>query len=543
MTRLLLFTLIFLPMCLFAQPQALDTGMVIDEYLNAKGNAIRLVYEKHNDQLLYITGEGNIYGLSEDQNGNVSETHLFTPLDHEITFVQGMAIRDSVMVVCGNVDAFEPTTVGKVALAHLNSSGNWVWRNLVTTVPYESANNFDHLFSGIVISEDGNDVIWCSGARGTHGEIQTYDGRYPGLRGLPITNILLSVPINSPSITLQNDSAWLANNNYVYARGTRNFFDLEYTSDGKLYALENSGDRDDPEEMNEIIKGEHYGYPWTMGGNENPMQYVPFDPENDLLINKYCKAMQRGYFYEDADFPQAPNISFKEPIKNYGPDADYYRDPVSGAVKKASDTGGFITTFSSHRSPLGLAFENNNLSDPRLKGMGFMLSWTPGGDANGWRYAGNDTITGTFVDESEDLVMISPRNGSFNEINSYRLARNFNTPIDLAIARNKMYILEYDYTSPKIYSITFSGTTSIKERHLEDAFSVYPNPTDNILNLEYDDKLSFKQMLIIDGLGGKMHEYYKATSKLDLGGLKAGIYCLQITDTHGNTGTKRIMIK
>ena len=179
----------------------------------------------------------------------------------------------------------------------------------------------------------------------------------------------------------------------------------------------------------------------------------------------------------------------------------------------------------------------------RALGMGFMLSWTPGGDANGWRYAGNDTITGTFVDESEDLVMISPRNGSFNEINSYRLARNFNTPIDLAIARNKMYILEYDYTSPKIYSITFSGTTSIKERNLDDAFSVYPNPTDNILNLEYDDKLSFKQMLIIDGLGRKMHEYHQATSKLDLGGLKAGIYCLQITDTHGNTGTKRIMIK
>lgn len=516
-----------------AQPVALDTGITIREYHQAKGNSVRLVYDEINDQLFYATGEGDIYSVKDDGNGNAQETFMFTALDHEIGFVQGMAIREGMLVVCGNNNAFEPTTTGRVSKAVHSAGNNWTWSILATTEPYESANNFDHLFSGIIITQNKSEVIWCSGARGTHGEIQTYDGLYPSLRGLPITSILLKIPTNSNNINLLNDSTWLVNSGYLYARGTRNFFDFEYTADGKLFALENSGDRDDPEEMNEIIPGAHYGYPWTMGGNDNPMQFTPFNPDDDKLINKYCNAYKRGYFYNDPNFPQAPNINFKEPVRNYGPDADFYRDPSTGEVKKASDTGGYITSFSSHRSPLGLVFENNNLQDSRLKNKGFMLSWTPGGDANGWRYAGNDTLTGTFVDESEDLVMLSPRNGSFNEIHAHQLIKGFKTPIDLVIARNKMYVLEYNYVDPKIYEISFSGTTEISEYGSE-SIKIFPNPVKDIIKIKDNRVLGLSyHILDVSGKQTMISGSLKPSGDINVSKLPTGVYQLLLETESG----------
>ena len=64
-------------------------------------------------------------------------------------------------------------------------------------------------------------------------------------------------------------------------------------------------------------------------------------------------------FYEDLTYPQVPvGLTLTDAIKNYGPDADKFRDPNTGSIRDASDEGTFITSFTSHRSPLGLAFDN-----------------------------------------------------------------------------------------------------------------------------------------------------------------------------------------
>ena len=111
------------------------------------------------------------------------------------------------------------------------------WKVLAETEPYRSADYFDHLFSGIIITQDGDFVIWWSGATRDHGEIQDYYGMYPNLRGLPIRDALLIASRNEDSLILKDDSLWLVQNKVLYAKGARNFFDFDYAPNGDLYAL------------------------------------------------------------------------------------------------------------------------------------------------------------------------------------------------------------------------------------------------------------------------------------------------------------------
>lgn len=454
--------LLWCSFCFSQNPVPLDTGITVNQLDKIEGLAVKIEYHESSDQLIYATILGDIYRI--DKVGNSYQSVLlYSKEDHGITQLQGMDLEGNTLVLSGNYFPQEFYTVGRIVSADI-SNPNWKFRVLAETVLYETTPAFDHLFSGIKITSDMQNVIWCSGARGTHGEIQDYNGRFPGLRHHAFTSALLTVPLNSDSLLIQNDTTWLMDNEVLYAYGTRNFFDFDYAPDGTLYAVENSGDRDDPEEMNEVVKGAHYGFPWDMGGNANPQQFTPFDPASDKLIHPECRAMNLRLFYNDPTFPKKPDsLIIKQGVKNYGPDADYFKNPGSGKIFKASDLGGFITTFTGHRSPLGFEFEKGNLSDPRFSGKAFMLSWTPGGNENRWVIRNGDTTgLGTFIDDSQDLVLISPRNGSsFNEINTHQLVKGFSLPIDLVIARNRIYLIEYGGAEGNLYEIKFSTSTNI----------------------------------------------------------------------------------
>ncbi|MGB0390003.1 MAG: T9SS type A sorting domain-containing protein [Salibacteraceae bacterium] len=464
--------------------KALDSSITIQEIISIEKNAVRLVYNTLNNRFLYSTVNGNIYEVEL-----VSRTQklLFDSKDHGITYMQGMAIRDSQLVVCGNINAFQPLTTGRVSLAKFEGNNSWEWKVLAETEPYKSADYFDHLFSGIVITLNGDSVIWCSGARGDHGEVQDYYGTYPNLRGLPITDALLSVAVTEDSLILKDDSTWLAQNGVLYAKGARNFFDFEYSPKGNLYALENSGDRDDPDEMNRIFKGAHYGYPWRMGGNSNPQQYLPFLPAKDKLISPFTRAMKEGFFKADSSFPKPQaGITFSEPVKNYGPHANYYRDSLSGNVQQAS-SGNYITTFTSHRSPLGLTFDRNlELNDTRFKGKGFMLSWTEPSSMNGIIINGTDTSIGVFSGFSEDLILIEPFQSTYDEIKCTRIVEGFNHPIDLVCTSRGLFVIESNQAAPKMYRIHFDNLNSISENSIVE-LNCYPNPSHGILNFSFNN--------------------------------------------------------
>ncbi|UTW61423.1 T9SS type A sorting domain-containing protein [bacterium SCSIO 12741] len=531
---LLLSLALILSIQLQAQPTPLDTRIQISKFTEVEGRVVRLLHDSVGQRLIYARVNGDIYQV-DSSSGALKDSLLYTSADHGITYLQGMDIRDSLWVICGNINAFKEWTTGRVSKAKLQSNGSRTWAVLAETEPYESADYFDHLFSGLIITPTDS-IIWCSGARGDHGEIQDYYGKHPGIRNVPLTSVLLCASTHDTNKLLKNDSLWLIQNQVIYARGTRNFFDFDYDQYGHLYALENSGDRDDPDEMNRVVRGAHYGFPWNMGGNLTPQQFLPFDPTQDKLIHPNCWAMSQGFFHADSTYPPPPpGVTFKEAVRNFGPDADYYRDPITGGVKQASQTGDYITTFSAHRSPLGLVFSRGRIEGVHFSDKGFLLSWTPGGDSTGTLAQGG---VGTFVDESEDLLMISPRSGSFDEIESRRVIRGLNRPIDMTIVNGELYIVEYADSASPIYRVTFQDTgsqvidTTVSVQLSSEDFFIrsFPNPARDHLIITGSGMQEPIEIEFVNLQGDQVKREVldEFPTELDISDLSPGFYVLGI---------------
>lgn len=177
-------------------------------------------------------------------------------------------------------------------------------------------------------------------------------------------------------------------------------------------------------------------------------QFPDYNPTNDLLLDPRFVAVATGTYQNDPSFPPAPT-NFFEPVISVGPDADSYRDPMDGSIKDASALGQTISTFTAHRSPLGLVFDTGSAMAPPYQGHGFMLSWTQG-DPNG------DSVPGPFMDPSQDMVDLdlTPLGTTNYQARVTRIVGGFSNPIDAAIITNRVYVIEYS-GSQGIWEITF----------------------------------------------------------------------------------------
>jgi hypothetical protein len=418
----------------------------ISRFINVPPNCSRLGFDPTNRHIMYINQNGNVYDVRNSQGTYIS-TLKATSANHGITLLQGMAFKGKTLFLIGNIKTANAGYVGKIMKGVKQANGDRIWSTVMTTATYGLTNTaFDHGFSGITVSPDSNYLYINSGSRTDHGEVQNSGGLRPGLREEPLTSAIFRIPINSNNLLLPNDSAKLAT--YLYADGTRNSFDLAFGSDGNLYGCENSGDRDDPEELNWIRQGRFYGFPWRIGGNNTPMQYPGYNPEADKLVDHNSTAYKNGYFYNDPSYPKRPNRTFTEPIVNLGPDADKYRDPTTGTVKDAGAEGINISTFTSHRSPLGLVFDRDSLLTAEFKGHGFVMGWTS---------TGTSTTLGPYGgDPGQDLLHIQLIYDSKTDnykMQTNRIARGFNNPIDAEMVGNIIYVLEYGGSSPKIWKV------------------------------------------------------------------------------------------
>ena len=119
---------------------------------------------------------------------------------------------------------------------------------------------------------------------------------------------------------------------------------MAFAPNGDLFATENSDTQDNPEELNWIREGRHYGFPWRIGAYDNPQRFAEFDPpDSDPLLVEGIN-MERT-FHNDPDFQPPPTcVVFSDPVINAGPDADKFRDPADGLIKDASDEGMTIST-------------------------------------------------------------------------------------------------------------------------------------------------------------------------------------------------------
>jgi hypothetical protein len=468
----------------FAQPIPLRSDIQVSYVMDLPDFCARVAQDPVSGKPTFITSTGDVYSVTIPSAGPATATLLFTAANHGITYLQGMAFKGDTLFLVGNVTDTVNST-GYIKRGVLLANGSRIWSTVAYTAVYpQSRSAYDHGFSGITLTPNGDSLIISSGSRTDHGEEQSNYNYYPGIREVPLTSAIFRIPVNAQNLFLLNTTAGLAP--YLYADGTRNSFDLAYLANGDLFGTENSGDRDDPDELNWIRQGRNYGFPWRMGDCYVPQQYGTYDPNNDICINHGCNAWIKGYFYNDPAYPPCPSMSYTRPVRNLGPDADKFRDTITGIVHDASDMGITLGTFTPHRSPLGLVFDNDSLLGNGFTGDGFVLSFTAGGDASGNTPTG---APGTVDDESEDLLHLDLVKDIANDnYNAHitRIVRGFHSPVDECMVNRDFYVIEHSWAGgAKMWKVSMPPLGINESAATIRNTGGYPNPCSSSILLYY----------------------------------------------------------
>lgn len=409
-------------------PTLLDNRLSLRRVVTVPVNSIRVVYDQTTTQLLLLNMSEGLLAVDPQtgQMRTVADAGLIAPNG----MPTGLAVAtDGRVFVVSNIqqNGYNMATIRR---GTPNGSG-YTWTTVATTAQYPlSGTPFDHVFNGITVTPDQKYLIVNSGSRTDHGEVEDNQGQFPDTREIPLTARLFRIPIDASYITLPNDEAALAP--YVYARGFRNAYDPAFAPNGELFVGDNGPDADLPDEFNRVREGDHYGFPWRFGNIDNPQRDPNYDPRQDRMLNEEFVAVQLGVYANDPTYPPAPEQMI-DPIVNRGPAATVYR-ATDGQIIDASAVGQTLSSFTPHRSPLGLTFATdafaaswqipNGLS-------GFILSWGAAG--------------GDIPDKGQDLLHLqlnANAEGSYT-MRTVQLIRDLRNPIDATLIDNRMYILEF----------------------------------------------------------------------------------------------------
>jgi len=526
----------------------LVSGISVDSIYKVRAGATKLAMDPLSGRLFYSTVGGEIYEVYNPETGFASDTLRYTATNHGITFLQGLCFRDSAIYVCGNIWS-NTTSIGKIVKGTLQPNGTRIWVDVVTTDSYPSASSSgDHGFSAVCIDPSGTNIYVSSGARTSFGEIRSNGGIWPGKREVPLTSRIFKFPINSIGLILPNDSILIDNSGFVFAWGTRNAYDMAWDSNDTLFAIDNSGERDDPEELNWLRQGKHYGFPWRMGGNDNPLRISPYIVNTDLLVNHLSGGYLAGWFADDPTFPSVPlGTNFMEPVRNYGNDADYYRDSITGKVKNASDEGTYISSFTSHRSPLGLVFDRDRALAAPFRGDGFVMSFMPGGDSIGYTPLSPWGSPCPFIDPSRELVQMRlTYNSSIDNytMTNTNIVEGFYLPVDAELVSNDLYVIE---NGGSLWKITFPLYVGIDEIENTNNLTAYPNPFNHSTTLKFNNPNGIKYSFTVYNVYGQIVRCIKnvITDKIEFERLNLinGIYFIKLESENKTLITGKLIIE
>ena len=419
-------------------PVALVPDIRIEYATDVAPEAVSMALNPITLELWYICFNGDVYSIKGIDKSSPISTKRFSSKDHGITRLQGIAFNGSTLFLCGNeITSDNKGNIGRMVRYNATLSED-VFTVVFTTEIYgTNKTTFDHGWNSIVISPDKKFIFVNSGSRTDHGEIQDNDGVWPNARDVALTAKIFRVPITTVGLLLRNNEKWLRQHGYIFADGIRNAFGLAFNHQDHLFAVVNSGDYDHPDEMFWIRQGRHYGFPWIMGGVQNPQQFPNWDAEKDPFLNEDSFAFSQGYFNPDPAFPIAPkNVKFTQGINNQGPDANNYRDSITGSIRDTDSTDYRMTTFTPHSSPVGLTFDALGLLPDGFRWKGFALRYS---DESG-------SLMNPFMDTGNDLLLLDlTKDTSTNNFSmrTKRIVRNLVQPSDCLIIDDSIFILEY----------------------------------------------------------------------------------------------------
>jgi mono/diheme cytochrome c family protein len=433
-------------------PRALRPDVQVAHFMSVGPQSVRLFQNPISHTLYYTTFDGDVFRINNQDSAQPTAVKILSVADHGITRLQGAAFRNNTLFLCGNVDAENKKgTSGRMVRYDLDSAAPRNRLVVFNTVEYGANKTiFDHGWNALEISPDGKNIFVNSGARTDHGEVQDNGGMYPNARDNALTGKIFRFPIDAKDLYLNDDAAALKAAGYIYAEGIRNAYDMAFDAAGNLFAVVNSADYDMPEDMFWVREGHHYGFPWVMGGIENPQQYADWQPspDTDPFINKYSHSWEVKYFHNDPGFPKIPaGVKFSPGVQNLGPDANEYRGHT-GKILDGDQTGVAVSTFTPHASPLGLFFDTHHVLGNGLKGDGFVIRYSLGAKA---------PMMKPFTHEGADLLHLRMTYDSTMDnyvVRTTRILDGFKEPSDAVLVGNTVYVIEYGGKGGNIWKIT-----------------------------------------------------------------------------------------
>jgi glucose/arabinose dehydrogenase len=437
-------------------PVALQPGIRIEHYMTIDSLAVRILQQPKTGEFWYTTFNGNVFRIRNEKDSLVSE-QMFSKQDHGIEILQGAAFWNNTLLLCGNVyTGNKRSTRGRMVRFNLDSSRQHQMSVVFNTIEYAANKTiYDHGWNALVVSPDNKYIYVNSGARTDHGEIQDNGGAYPNARDNALTSKIFRFPADAKDLLLPDDEVQLKALGYLYAAGVRNAYDMNFDKDGNLFAVSNSADYDYPEDMFWIKQGHHYGFPWLMGGLENPQQYHDWKPDADTdpFINKSSHSWRTNYYYTDTTFPQRPaGVNFSPGVQNIGPDANEYRGH-SGKIQDGDQTGVAVSTFTAHSCPLGLVFDTKGILSKDFKGDGFVLRYTLGEKSSLMR-----PLTNLGADLLHLHMMYDKLRDNY-VVQTTRIVDGFRDPVDAILVGNNLFVIEYGGKEGHIWKIILPADT------------------------------------------------------------------------------------